>query len=137
MLYTEIAPTYAEMRDSIYKKVAGKDFMQRIDEYVESGTVEDFMRVAETDSHRVYNDASVTTANEAVKSGKVDGSNLFKTWNTMLDDRVRDTHQYLEGVTIPFDAEFYTYDGDHAFEPGGFEKAENVVGCRCYLTYSL
>lgn len=137
MLYTQIAPTYEEMRKSIYKKVAGKDFVERIDEYAESGTVEDIMRVAETDSHRVYNDASVKTAKEAIQSGKVDGSNLFKTWNTMLDDRVRDTHMYLEGVTIPFDADFYTYDGDHAFEPGGFELPENVIGCRCYLTYSM
>lgn len=132
MLGTEIAPTYEEMRSSIYKKIAGKDFRQRIAEYTESGTVDDIMRVAETDSHRVYNEAEMDTAGVAAKGG----AKILKRWETMGDDRVRDTHDYLEGMTVPYDAEFYTYDGDHAFAPGGFELAENNVGCRCWTVLS-
>lgn len=126
MLYTEIAPTYAEMRDSIYKKVAGKDFMQRIDEYVESGTVEDFMRIAETDSHRVYNDASYTTAVEAGATQKI--------WNCMFINS-RDTHMALDGTVVPIDAEFYTFMGNHAMYPGEFGVAEEDCNCNCWVTY--
>ena len=127
MLGTAIPPTYDEMHDSIYRKVAGKDFVQRVSEYLPECAVEDIMRVADTDMHRVYNEGASNTA--------VLGGATTKTYHTMLDDRVRDTHQYLEGTTIPINAEFYTYDGDHAFYPGGFELAENNVNCRCYLTY--
>ena len=59
-----------------------------------------------------------------------------KTWATMLDDRVRETHEYLEGQTVGMDDDFYTYDGDHAPAPGLFELAENNVNCRCELLFS-
>lgn len=133
MLGTEIAPTFKEMHNSIYKKVAGKDFAERIAEYAENGTLEDIMRVAETDAHRVYNEATMNTADEAYKET---GKTIFKQWQTMMDDRVRDTHFYLEGVKVPLDAEFVTFDGDRAKAPGGFTKAENNVRCRCVLGLS-
>jgi hypothetical protein len=59
-----------------------------------------------------------------------------KTWVTMMDDRVRDTHDYLEGETVGIGEDFYTYDGDHASAPGLFELAENNVNCRCELLFS-
>lgn len=71
------------------------------------------------------------------KETAYDGSPLAKTWVTMLDEKVRDTHQYLEGMTIPLDDEFYTYDGDHAQAPGGFTAAQNNVNCRCQLDISV
>lgn len=114
---------------SVYKKIADKDFRQRVEEYVESGgTVEDIMRIAETDTTRIYNEAGLETAQEVGATRK--------TWHTMLDDRVRDTHDYIEGMTIPLDARFYTFDGDSALSPGGFTLPENSINCRCYLTYS-
>lgn len=127
MLYTQIAPTYEEMRKSIYKKVAGKDFVERIDEYAESGTVEDIMRVAETDSHRVYNDAAFTTAKEA-------GATM-KTWNCLFVNS-RDTHIVLDGTVVPIDAEFYTFMGNHAMYPGEFGVAEEDCHCNCWCTYT-
>ena len=137
MLGTEIAPTYDEMRDSVYRKVAGKDFVERLRNYIPECNIEDIMRVADTDMTRIYNEAVTNTGGEAVRSGKVDGNRLRKTWNTMLDDRVRDTHAYLEGTTVPYNAEFYTFDGDHAPSPGGFEYAENNCGCRCHISYTI
>ncbi len=114
---------------SVYKKIADKDFRQRVEEYVESGgTVEDIMRIAETDTTRIYNEAGLETAQKVGATRK--------TWHTMLDDRVRETHDYIEGMTIPLDARFYTFDGDSALFPGGFTLPENSINCRCYLTYS-
>jgi hypothetical protein len=51
----------------------------------------------------------------------------------MQDDRVRDTHDYLEGMVVPFSSRFYTYDGDSADYPGGFTLPENNIGCRCVV----
>ena len=65
------------------------------------------------------------------------GKRVYKTWHTMQDAKVRDTHAYLEDESIPLDDYFYTWDGDKARFPGDFEKPENVINCRCILTYSV
>ena len=65
------------------------------------------------------------------------GKRVYKTWHTMKDSKVRDTHAYLEDESIPLDDYFYTWDGDKARFPGDFEKPENVINCRCILTYSV
>jgi hypothetical protein len=54
----------------------------------------------------------------------------------MMDEKVRDTHQYLEGMTVGIEEDFWTYDNDHASAPGLFEFAENNVNCRCELLFS-
>lgn len=126
-LGTEIPPTKEEMREAIYKKIADKDFEQRVREYAENGQLPEIMRVVETDMTRVFNEGSLNTATQA-------GAQT-KTWITMNDDRVRDSHSYLEGMTVPLNAEFYTFDGDHASAPGGFSMAENNVNCRCVLAF--
>jgi uncharacterized protein with gpF-like domain len=61
------------------------------------------------------------------------GKDLYKTWVTMRDDRVRETHDYLEGMKIPINEPFVTYDMDEAMYPGGFSLPENNVNCRCTL----
>lgn len=127
MLGTEIAPTFTEMEDSVYKKIAGKDFAERIAEYAESGTVDEIMRVAETETHRVYNEACNTTA--------IMGGATKKTWNCMFHNS-RDTHIYLHGTTVPIDAKFYTFMGNSAYYPGQFGVAEEDCNCNCILTYN-
>lgn len=125
MLTSNLEVNEDEMYSSITLKTAGKTYLQRINEYFLSGDTEAIMRVAETEYHRVFN--------EAILNGGISAGAKTKTWSTMLDDKVRETHDYLEGVTVPIDEEFYTYDGDHAKVPSGFENAENNVNCRCYI----
>ena len=84
-------------------------------------------KVIETEAHRMYNNGS---RDRALKAGA-----KYKKWMTMGDDRVRDTHDYIAGERIPIDERFYTYDGDSALMPGGFDAAENNVNCRCWLNY--
>lgn len=93
--------------------------------------VYDLSRLAETEAHRVLNEAILDSALDYAE--KNPEKTVMKTWATMLDDRVRETHDYLEGVTVPADARFYTFDGDSAMAPGGFGKAENNCNCRCVL----
>ena len=90
--------------------------------------MDDLIRIAETETHRDANTAALETAKKAGAKNK--------TWITMMDEKVRDTHQYLEGMTVGIDEEFWTYDNDHASAPGMFEFAENNVNCRCELLFS-
>lgn len=121
-------PDMDEMKRAIEKKIDGKGFRERIEEHVSEGNIELIGTVADTDSIRVFNEAVLNTG---LKLGATK-----KTWHTMEDDRVRDTHSPLDGITVPIDAYFYTWDGDKATQPCGFEKAQNNCGCRCVLTVS-
>ena len=119
-----------EMRRVIDEKIADKTYKQRIEEYLddENSTIDDFQRVAETDATRVYN-AGV------VDGGKASGvPGVMKQWITMEDERVRSTHEYLQSMTVPLDADFWTWDGDHARAPGLFALPENNINCRCTLS---
>jgi len=122
-------PTLNDVTKTVNKKVAGKTWEDRVKEYFSNGgSVDDIVRIAETETHRIANTAALETAKKAGAKSK--------TWVTMMDDRVRETHDYLEGVTIGIDDEFITFDGDHAFAPGLFDLAENNVNCRCELLFS-
>ena len=125
MLGVEIAPDMDDMRKSIEKRIDDKDFRDRIREYAPQGDAEAIVRVIDTDSTRVFNEGIVSAARKVGAT--------TKTWQTMMDDRVRDAHMVLQDVTIPLDADFYT-DGDHAPAPGQFNEAYLNCGCRCWLT---
>lgn len=138
-----------DMNKSVFKDIAGKDWEQRVSEYYDSdsGTVDDVIRVVDTDMNRIYND-SVLDVGEKANRGKVERTDtdkpvpdatgrVMKTWVTMADERVRSTHSWIEGVTIPISDRFYTWDGDSARYPGDFTLPQNVIGCRCRLELSM
>lgn len=62
-------------------------------------------------------------------------ANIRKIWNTMGDDRVRDTHAVLNGTSKALNEAFFTIDGDSAMSPARFTLPENNIGCRCWLTF--
>lgn len=122
-------PTADEAIEVVNAKVAGKTWRERTEDYfANGGNVDDIVRIMETETHRIANTSALNTARKAGATKK--------TWATMLDDKVRETHDYLEGVSVPIDEDFYTYDGDHASAPGLFDLAENNVNCRCELIFS-
>ena len=102
--------------------IAGMTFRDRV---MTEDTAEEIVRIIDTEAHRDYNAGVVNAAEE---SGM---PNLRKRWYTMMDDRVRDTHDYLEGMVVGIDDRFYTYDGDSARYPGDFDDPKNNVNCRC------
>ena len=109
-------------------RIDGKTWRDRVMDYYESGGTEyDIRRIAETESHRNANAAAFETARQA-------GATM-KTWNTMRDDRVRETHDYLDGVSSPMDGSFYSFKGGSTLYPGQWGIAEEDCGCRCWLTY--
>ena len=127
MLGIDVEPDIEKARDAINKKIAGKDYKERLTEYAPTGDTEAILKVLDTDMTRIYNTAVLDTATK--------GGATTKTWHTMEDERVRDAHVVLDLVTVPIDAEFYT-DGDHAPQPGMFSKAELNCNCRCILSVS-
>ena len=126
-LGTEKKPSRDDADSAVNAEIAGKTWRERVKEWTDkSGTPYDLARIAETDMTRIYNTAVLDT----VKANGAENT-TYKRWNTMLDDRVRDTHSPLQGVTVPYDADFYSWDGDHAKAPGLFSKPENNISCRC------
>lgn len=121
------------MADSIYKRYDGKDFEDKVREYVASGDEGRLGNLIASEYHRDYNAGGESLAQDFKQNT---GKSYQKTWCTMMDDRVRDTHDPLEGVTVDEDEEFYTWDNDHAPYPGAFEKASNNCNCRCFISYS-
>lgn len=104
------------------KVESSEDNGKAVDELVNSLTV-----LADTEGNRDFNTGKFNTA--------VTGKAGTKTWMTMLDDRVRDAHSFLEGVTVPMDGLFYAPTGESARYPGDFGVPELDCGCRCELKY--
>ena len=128
-LASDWTPTLDDVSKTVDAEVAGKTWRERVTEYFDNGgTVDDIVRIAETETHRIANESALNTAKN--------GGATQKTWATMLDDKVRETHDYLEGVTVGIDDDFITYDGDRASAPGLFSLAQNNVNCRCELLFS-
>lgn len=124
MLAAKTSPNIAEMNASIYMTIGGKTFEDRIRDGSDPGVL------LETESHRVFNEGILDGARQT------DDPGVLKTWVTMRDDRVRETHEYIDSVTIPLGERFTTIDGDSALAPGGFSRAENNVNCRCWIDLS-
>lgn len=114
------------IEEYIFLLYDGKDVFDLLGEAFEDKDEERMKTIFSNEYHRMYN----TGLYEGAK-----GKYKYKTWLTMLDDKVRDSHSYLEGIKIPINAEFIT-GNDKALFPGGFENAENNVNCRCTLKFS-
>ncbi len=127
-LSSNIYPSLDDVMRVVDKKVEGKTWRERVkDYYANGGTEADIVRIAETEAHRDSNEAAYNTARAAGATSK--------TWRTMEDDRVRDTHFWLDGVSAPIDGEFYNYKGESTQFPGQWGIAEEDCGCRCWVTY--
>lgn len=110
----------------IFFKYDGKDPFDLLEEaYKDKDTVR-IKTIFDNEYHRMFNAGAYDYGKEHCETKK---------WVTMNDYKVRDTHNYLEGIEVPVDAEFITYDGDAALYPGGFSNASNNVNCRCVLEY--
>ena len=126
---TDIVPTPEELKATIYKKIDGATWEDRVWAWYEAGGDEaDIMRIAETEAHRDGNTAADTTAKKAGAS--------TKTWRCMMLPTSRDTHIYLNGTTVGINDEFYTFAGNHTMFPGQFGVAEEDCGCLCELEYN-
>lgn len=117
----------SKLDEALNLAIDGKTYRDRIHEYYEDGTTEEIARVVETEYHRMFNTGGYDAA---IANGYTD-----KEWVTVGDDKVRETHSYLENMRIPINVRFYSFDGDSAMFPGDFSNASNNVNCRCVVKY--
>lgn len=117
MLAYDITVDTDKMRDAIYIVIDGMSFEDRIADHILSDDLAGLVTLAESEFHRVYNTAIEDGAKEFIDLGNF---GVTKTWNTVKDDKVRETHSYLEGQSVSIEEEFYTFDDDHAPYLGGF-----------------
>lgn len=88
------------------------------------------IRNAITMTNRAENQARFD-ANEQISEDF--GVKRYKTWITVGDERVRESHEGLDGMTIPIDEPFpngLMYPCDPSGTP------EETCNCRCWLDYS-
>lgn len=127
------AKAASSFKKSADYKIGGKTILDRIQDHVDENSLPRMLTLADTEMHRMYGIGSLDEA-EAVQ--RKTGTKVFKTWHTMEDEKVRDTHAWIDQQKISLDEVFWTYD-DAAKAPGGFSKVENNANCRCWLTYSF
>lgn len=88
------------------------------------------MLIAENESNTVGNYDELITA---LRSGYT-----MKTWNTMRDARVRQTHKEVDALTIPIEEAFQVGASELMF-PGDDSLGADVselANCRCHVSYS-
>lgn len=90
------------------------------------------VRIARTEGARVLEDTKFNTFEEINKSPNV---KVVKVWHTMSDERVRDTHQAMEGVEVDFDKEFTLPSGATCMYPKSSGVPSEDINCRCYCEY--
>lgn len=85
--------------------------------------------IARTEIIGAQNAASVMTA-------RVSGAVAYKTWLAAQDRFVRDDHAEADGQTVPVDQPFDVggFQMMHPGDPSG--PPQEVINCRCTLTYS-
>ena len=83
--------------------------------------------IAENEANSMWNDAEYV---DALKSGK-----KYKTWHTIIDKRTRETHREINGKTIPIREYFVVGNSLMMFPKDSGASDEEVVNCRCSLTY--
>lgn len=94
-------------------------------------SVERTITIAETETN---NSANYDELQDMIAEGKTQ-----KTWVTMQDNKVRETHMAIDGMTIPIEDMFPVGNAEMLYpcdELNGFDFPEEVVGCRCTCIYS-
>lgn len=133
-------------QDAVLAKTAGETAFERIDghitaaeEAIEQGggmnavkrLLDQLRTVADTEAGRTADTARYEAGKQYEKDHPE--KTVMKEWVAIIDDVTRDTHFYLNGTIVPMDAYFYSYSGDRALYPHGFQSAAENANCRCRI----
>lgn len=86
------------------------------------------MRIVRTEGHRIQQESQFA----AQRKAKEAGADVVKQWCAMLDSRTRPTHGKLDGQIRELE-ESFEVEGKTALYPGGFDRPEEDINCRCTL----
>lgn len=115
--------------DNISRGIATADSYVNIARNIANGTkvsINNTMRIARTEGHRIQCAAAYDVQHEAQDAG----ADIVKQWDATLDGHTRETHAMCDGEIVELDETFSNgleYPGD----PAG--DAEEVINCRCAL----
>lgn len=84
------------------------------------------LRIAITEAGRTNSEASQLSSERAQSLG----IDMQKRWLATLDAKTRDSHQELDGQTVPIDGKF-EINGHSAKQPRMFGVASEDIRCRC------
>ncbi|WP_311564318.1 phage minor head protein [Peptoniphilus duerdenii] len=90
------------------------------------------VRIARTEGARVLEDSKYQAFEDIAENESLQ---VFKVWHTMGDEAVRDTHQAMEGIKVPYDDEFTLPSGATCLYPKSTGIAAEDINCRCYVEY--
>ncbi|UQW98173.1 phage head morphogenesis protein [Rummeliibacillus sp. G93] len=123
--------TQSLVQGSTYKQTASRLTKTFEGDYVKS------VRVARTETHRVREQASLESAQEANSQGII----MVKRWMNMKDERVRRTpkanHVSLGGQSVPVNELFDLGGGEKGQAPGMTGYPHHDINCRCLTGYSI
>lgn len=83
------------------------------------------------------NESNLIIGHEELEEAMVSGYR-YKTWNTIMDGRERDSHADVNGTTIPIDEPFELAGGlmMQPLDSSLGASDEEICGCRCSLSFS-
>lgn len=148
--------TAKRLQNSQNKGIVGTDTRTYSTDSSSTGTITDYMSGFEPEtedivlglngSYWLSDDRAMLTAENLTLDiwnyeeflDAISAGYTMKTWMTMGDNRVRDSHEVMDGYTITLDEVFHLDGGDMRFprdaELGASE--DEIGGCRCWLVYS-
>ena len=92
--------------------------------------------IARTESLNALRAGRAEGVQQAIEQGAASG--VRKRWSTSGDERVREDHVAMDGVTADLDEPFELPDGSLMMEPGDTSlgaAADQVIQCRCLAEY--
>jgi len=89
--------------------------------------------VAQTEAHRVHNQASL----ESMEHANDLGVKTKKIWVSTLDGETRDAHQMLDGQEADKNGNFHSENGGSGQAPGSLGEAADDINCRCNFIIEL
>ena len=90
------------------------------------------VRIARTEGARVLEDSKYESMKGIAEN---EGVQVFKVWHTMGDEAVRESHEAMEGVKVPYDEEFVLPSGARCLYPKDTGVPSEDINCRCYVEY--
>lgn len=92
--------------------------------------------IARTESMRTMSIARHEGWRQQIERLGVNPENVLRTWNSVGDDKVRDTHDAMDGQeVIGLDTPFESPSGAELLYPGDMTAPpEEVINCRCVVT---
>ncbi len=89
------------------------------------------IRIIRTEGQRAQSAARIAAFEKAEAAADRQGFSTFRVWVATLDNRTRDSHQYLDGQRADKDGFFYFQSGERTEGPGLSGIASEDINCRC------